>query len=203
MKKQLLLIFIGILLAFSVWWFISPNISATQSEIQITPTSIATQEKISETSLQTIEFGKPVEVYIPKLNIRTTVEHVGEDQQGRMDVPKDDMNVAWFEPGYTPGKKGNAVLAGHYDTKSGGPAVFYSLPKLVPGDEVHVTDDAGNTLTFVVVDSATYPDADFPIQTVFGKSEKPRLNLITCQGDFDEESKNYSDRLVVFTELKQ
>lgn len=47
------------------------------------------------------------------------------DAKGNMDIPKRDENVAWYQIGYYPGSKGNAVIAGHYDTATGSPAVFY------------------------------------------------------------------------------
>ncbi|MCZ8495870.1 class F sortase [Priestia sp. Y58] len=47
------------------------------------------------------------------------------------------------------GGKGNAVLAGHVDSKTG-PAVFYNLKNLKKDDEITVRDAQGTTLTFVV-----------------------------------------------------
>lgn len=143
----------------------------------------------------------PVTLRIPKLGVTSEVEYVGLDAEGRMDVPKADENVAWFELGVRPGDVGSAVLAGHYDSKTGGPAVFYDLTKLTVGDIVEVLDGEGNELKFVVTDTATYKDADFPIDTVFAQNDARRLNLITCAGQFSQQQRNYSDRFVVFTEL--
>lgn len=54
--------------------------------------------------------------------------------------------------------------------------------------------------SFIIFESREYnPEADAP--EVFGLSDgKSRLNLITCEGTWDEESQNYSKRLVVFAE---
>jgi sortase A len=46
-----------------------------------------------------------------------------------------------------------------------------------------------------------YPYNQFPLTEVFGDAEIPRLNLITCNGVWDKNSKNYSDRLVVYSKL--
>lgn len=145
---------------------------------------------------------KPVRLEIEKLNIASEVEWVGLAADGRMDVPKQDENVGWFELGAKPGETGNSVLAGHFDSKDGGPAVFYELGKLQPGDEVIVVDENSQKRVFVVEKIANFEDATFPIEAVFGGSTKPQLNLITCAGTFDRTSNNYSNRLVVFTTLK-
>ena len=149
------------------------------------------------------EVAYPEKLIIPKLNVRANVESVGEDDSGRMDVPKDDLNVAWWKYGAKPGGLGNAVLAGHLDTKIGDPAVFYELNNLEVGDEITVKDIENNTLTFIVSAKEIYIDDSFPLDEVFGATDKTRLNLITCTGYFDRGEKNYSDRLVVYSELKE
>jgi LPXTG-site transpeptidase (sortase) family protein len=134
------------------------------------------------------------------LNITAPVEFVGEDSEGKMDVPKEVNNVAWYQYGYIPGTPGNAVIAGHLDSTTG-PAVFYRLATLKAGDDIFVTDDAGKQRHFKVTHTATHPSASFPIQEVFGPSAERQLNLITCEGTYDRASKNYSDRTVVYTTL--
>jgi len=46
-----------------------------------------------------------------------------------------------------------------------------------------------------------YPAGNEPVSDVFGESDEPRLNLITCDGDWIENERGYSQRLVVYTEL--
>lgn len=148
-------------------------------------------------------FENPKELLIPKLDINSAIEFVGNDSLGRMDVPKNADDVAWYKLGYKIGQKGNAVLAGHLDKASGVQAVFYSLKSLREGDLVIVKDANGKVLNFEVVRVQNYPWNGFPIDEVFGASDKPMLNLITCGGVFDKSSLNYSERTVVFTNLKQ
>jgi sortase A len=147
------------------------------------------------------ELGIPVTVKIPKINVNTAVESVGNDKEGRMDVPKNANNTAWYSPGYRPGQVGNAVLAGHYDKVDGSPSVFWNVKKLTVGDKIMVIDNKGKTQTFAVTKTAKYPDASFPINLVFGTASVPMLNLITCNGTWNKTTKNYSDRLVVYSQL--
>lgn len=145
--------------------------------------------------------GVPVTISIPKINVNATVETVGMDSQGRMDVPKNAVDTAWYSPGYRPGTNGSAVIDGHYDRVTGAPAVFWNLKNLNTGDTIIVTDNNGHKYTFSVDRLVKYPDNNFPIKEVFAASAVPMLNLITCNGIWDKVAKNYSDRLVVYSRL--
>lgn len=117
-----------------------------------------------------------------------------------MGVPSNYTDVAWYEGGPTPGTPGNAVIAGHLDSTTG-PAVFYRLEDLKPGDEIITTTADGLEFRFVVTASETYDVADAPLERIFGNAIRPQLNLITCDGAFDRSIRQYDKRLVVFTEL--
>jgi sortase (surface protein transpeptidase) len=118
-----------------------------------------------------------------------------------MDVPVETANVGWFEPGYVPGKPGSAVMTGHIDGPGGKRAVFWLLDQLQPGDEILVEMDSGVTYTYHVDRSRWYPFDTAPIGEIFGWSEKPHLNLITCSGKWNKEEEVYETRLVVYAQL--
>ncbi|UOQ94028.1 class F sortase [Halobacillus shinanisalinarum] len=143
----------------------------------------------------------PTNVKVPSIGIDAPVNEVGVLENGQMGVPKNNAVAGWFEPGTKPGNTGNAVLAGHVDNRSG-PAVFYYLKNLQKGDEIIVTNEEGKELTYVVQKLESYPADEAPIKEIFGKTDKKRLNLITCTGVFDDEKRTYLDRLVVYSELK-
>src|SRR3981081_1577001 len=58
----------------------------------------------------------PARLQIPKIGVDATVEQVGVDRAGNMDIPKSPNNVAWYSPGVAPGQNGDAVIAGHLDS---------------------------------------------------------------------------------------
>jgi LPXTG-site transpeptidase (sortase) family protein len=147
--------------------------------------------------------SQPLRFVIPKIDVDTHVESVAQDAKGNMDVPKDAENVGWYNLGFKPGEKGNAVLAGHFDDPTGAPAVFYNLDELEPGDELEVFDENNKKYIYTVTRKEKYPVDAFPVPTVFGPSEKSMLNLITCEGTFSKSAATYSHRLVVFSELKE
>lgn len=143
----------------------------------------------------------PRRLYIPKLNINTSVESVGLDDEGKMATPENDNHAAWYKHGPMPGETGSSVIAAHFDTREGTPGPFYQVDTLLPGDAVYVYDTTGNHQTFEVVGQTIYPNSEFPVNLVFSRRDKPRLNLITCSGDFNSVQNSYEDRVVVYTEL--
>ncbi len=148
-----------------------------------------------------VNVSAPSQLTIPKLSIQAPIEKTGLTNDGQMGVPDNGNDVAWFEPGTKPGNEGNAVIAGHVDDKEG-PAVFYNLHKLDKGDEIFVSDESGNVLTFVVTNKEAYPREDAPLREIFGPTFDHQLNLITCTGLFDRQNKTHEGRLVVYTKLQ-
>lgn len=150
-----------------------------------------------------VNAGPPVQIEIPAIGVVALVEQVGLTRDGAMDTPKGWMNAAWFSPGFRPGEAGNSVIAGHLDSRTGGPAVFWSLSRLQPGDEVMVTYQNGDRYTFAVQDAETVPyDIEGEaVAAIFGPSQTSDLNLITCNGVWDRGKATYTQRLVVYTSL--
>jgi LPXTG-site transpeptidase (sortase) family protein len=145
----------------------------------------------------------PERIAIPSIKVNANVESVGEDRLGNMDVPKITSDVAWFNLGPKPGDQGNAVIDGHVDTQTGAPAVFAKLKYLAPGDQIYITDSRNVTYVFTVQQVVSVPTNPFPTQQIFGGTKATDLNLITCSGVWDASTKNYNQRLVVYSRLDQ
>ena len=140
----------------------------------------------------------PSRLKIPSININATIEYVGLTPDGAMDVPKSPHNVAWYNLGPRPGENGSAVIAGHYGFKKG--SVFDNLHKLRKGNKLYIQDENGRITTFMVREILKY-DSKADALDVFDSSDgKAHLNLITCEGIWDKVSRNYSKRLVIFTD---
>ena len=174
----------------------SPDSYLYGKELSVTPTTFPTP---TFTPTPT-PYPKPINLIIPKLNISAPIEYVGVDEEQKMEVPTIDSNVAWYSLGFYPGEKGNAVIAGHLDTQIG-PSIFYNLAQLKQGDEVFVTNDMNIQQKFIVREVVDYHLNDVPLDAIFGSANTARLNLITCAGWFNQETKLYSHRTVVYTEL--
>ena len=138
----------------------------------------------------------PVRVEIPSIGVSSRLIRLGLNPDGTMEVPRDYGLAGWFTGGVMPGEDGPAVISGHVDSKSG-PAVFYRLRELRPGDTIRVRRADGRWLAFEVTGSARYAKAEFPTDAVFGPVTGPVLRLITCGGAFDRSSGHYLDNVVV------
>jgi sortase (surface protein transpeptidase) len=145
-------------------------------------------------------FRVPVELRIPRIGLDAPVLAVGVTDDGTLGVPPDDASVGWYEFGAVPGQVGSAVLDGHVDSRTG-PAIFYRLDELAPGDEIEVRLADGSAARFMVRETGLYWLADAPLERVFGPSDRSQLVLITCGGPFDRAAGGYQQRRIVFAEL--
>ncbi|GBF35211.1 hypothetical protein DCCM_4334 [Desulfocucumis palustris] len=126
---------------------------------------------------------------------------VGVLPDGQMEVPRDTDAVGWYRPGANPGDRGNAVMAGHVDSKTG-PAVFYKLNKLKKGDIILIRLNGGFTRAFSVKKAVIYRRDRAPMEQIFGPTGDVNLNLITCTGTFDKTKGTHQERLVIYAGLK-
>jgi sortase (surface protein transpeptidase) len=141
----------------------------------------------------------PTRLLVPSINVNAAVEPVGTDAQGRMGVPSQASNVAWFKLGSAPGDVGDAVIAGHLDWTSS-PAVFWYLGRVHRGDAITVVRADGSSVKFVA-DSTTTVPYDSSTDSLFTIDGPPSLTLITCAGAWDRQRGTYLQRLVVHAAL--
>lgn len=178
-----------------------PTVAPSPTPAAPAARSASTSPVRSTTSQIFRKAGAPINLRIPKIGVDAPVESVGLDPDGAMGSPSNPFWTAWFDLGVLPGEPGNAVIDGHLDWVTVGAAVFWNLRKLVPGDRVEVEMPGKRILTFDVSHSASYPYDNAPLHQIFGAATTPNLNLITCNGIFDRTTRNYNQRLVVYTRL--
>lgn len=144
--------------------------------------------------------GLPVRLQIPVIGVDSVIEDALITPDGRMDVPAGSANVAWFSLGPHPGDSGSAVIGGHFGISNGVPWVFYNLDKVKSGDKVYIINDKDQTLAFVVRRIQSF-DRNGDSTSVFTSSDGiAHLNLITCEGIWNQVNGTYPQRLVVFTD---
>jgi sortase (surface protein transpeptidase) len=145
----------------------------------------------------------PIRVVIPAIGVRARIIPLGEGPGGVVAVPSlsTPFLTSWFDEGPTPGQRGAAALFGHVDSAATGPAVFYRLGDLRPGDTVRVRLADHVTAVFGVYRVAMYAKDDFPTRLVYGPAGGPELRLITCGGAFDAAAGSYLDNVVAFARL--
>jgi sortase (surface protein transpeptidase) len=166
------------------------------------------------------QYGEPPDatfarLVIPKLGIdagvspRTVTGAV-------MPLPDGPENVAWYDMSQFPGLGGkpgsghNAIFGAHVDFNNHidyanrhfiGPAIFYHLDQLVPGDVIEVVYQ-GKTLKYQVAWTKKFSatgDTDWA-SIWSGDVKVDSITLFTCGGTFDYDTHEYSDRFVVRAE---
>jgi LPXTG-site transpeptidase (sortase) family protein len=137
-----------------------------------------------------------VRLRIPSIGVDTRLETLGVTRLGRLQPPVDPQRAGWFPGSAVPGEIGPAVVAGHRDSKVG-PAVFWHLTDLRPGDTVIVTRSDGATVRFEVAQIRRVPRASFPTEQVYGATPDSMLRLITCGGLYDHIHGRYLDNVLV------
>lgn len=178
----------------------TPADLAQDEGVSVAPLTPFTPRVPEGTGAPAQQIEAPLQLQIPAIGVDTQIEWVGVDDEGNMDVPSTYRTVAWYEPGPRPGMTGNAVVAGHLDSQTG-PAVFYRLGDLQPGDEIVVISHNGEELRFAVTGMERFNSQTAPVYDIFGPSSGRNLNLITCEGTFDPAAGQYDERLVVYTTL--
>jgi LPXTG-site transpeptidase (sortase) family protein len=139
---------------------------------------------------------------IPRLRVAAYIVPVGLNEQGEMAVPDDPFRVGWYHHSGQPGQKGSLVIGGHLDSTTG-PAIFYRLSEIRIGDRIVIHDQFERSYTYEVVGKEAYFEEDFPRQEVFAVNDKKRLNLITCQGNYNKTTGRYDKRIVIYSELRE
>lgn len=151
----------------------------------------------SAPDLPALPHATPTLVQIPAIGVRAEVVPVGVDAANALEVPPGPGVAGWYRHGPSPGETGAAVLVGHVDSAAG-PAVFFDLGRLRPGQTIRVTRADARVATFSVDGVGRYPKDRFPTGLVYGPAGGATLRLVTCGGRFDERTGDYVDNVVVF-----
>ena len=145
----------------------------------------------------------PVSVAIPAIGVNSRLLRLGVNADGSIQVPSlatQSSEAAWYEYSATPGQIGASVIEGHLDSYRG-PAVFFRLGALRPGDRVDVTLADGITAIFRVTGVREYVKSNFPAKDIYDAAGYAALRLITCGGTFDYATGHYLSSTVVFASL--
>jgi LPXTG-site transpeptidase (sortase) family protein len=142
------------------------------------------------------DFLRPTHILIPGIKVDAKVE-VLEIVDGALQDPSNGNDVAWYKETSHPGKKGNAVFAGHlnwYDMPEG---VFFAIDQLKEGDEIFVRDQTCGQFRYVVEYAELVQVKDADMTKITGQSDDSMLTLITCGGTWDPSISEYRERTVV------
>jgi len=136
-----------------------------------------------------------VRIVIPGIFLDTEVKYVPYDGNSWM-INGLREEIAWMGNTSWPGLGSNTALAGHVTVAGIGDGPFRHLDELQTG-EIVILYTEKNVYTYNVRDYRITDDGDM---SVILSTDYPQITLITCV-DWDQESRTYLRRLVVFADL--
>lgn len=168
------------------------------------PPAVSSQgtQKDPKTYGPAIRRSAPQRVEIPAIGVDAKVVRLDRGQDGVIERLNRPELTGWFGGGKAPGEHGAAVMFGHVDSRVSGPAVFYRLGELRPGDTVTVTRSDGSRPRFVIDSVETFAKESFPTRRVYGPTAGPELRLVTCGGPYDPDE-GYLDNVIAFAHLEK
>ncbi len=217
--------------AASATWFIADSPAPTGSTATVSiagaaaprapdvPLAIPADLVDDKLGLRAGPVDLPLELRVPKIDLRASVAGVGITSEEVMDAPVGPagdpvwQQTFWYRGSAVPGSRSTALIAGHVSGPGGRPAAFTRIGDLRPGDLIAVRDArTGLDVRFGVTESATYSIDEardpavlariYGAGPVNGTGPQPspdglaHLTLITCAGTFV--GGTHDHRLVVY-----
>ena len=143
---------------------------------------------------------------IPSARIKAAIVRVGLTPSQALGAPDNPYVIGWWESGPAPGQSGNVLLDGHRDftDKDGnqGLGVCWFLAETQEDDFVIIRDNAQEVHhLYTVTDVVSLPWDSEDGVTYLAPSPDPILTLVTCEGSFDKDTHNYSNRRILIAAL--
>ncbi|MGW6979036.1 class F sortase [Streptomyces sp. NPDC054932] len=173
------------------------------SAVAVTADQLPANPPTPPPDMEVLEHSSVQRIRIPTINVDAPVMTVGLDAEGWIDAPPpQDRNLAgWYLNGISPGQRGSAVIVGHVDNAQG-PAVFYGLGSVKPGNHIEVERYDGRTAVFEVYGVEVFSKEAFPGARVYGDTGHAELRVITCGGGYSK-ARGYDGNVVVFARMVQ
>jgi LPXTG-site transpeptidase (sortase) family protein len=189
------------------------RVSAGLQPTEPTPeATLDTSRPAGEASGHLSSVGSGDRLVISRIGVNAPLTHRKVPSNGVMPNPEGADDIAYYDfssfqrLGGAPGLGGNAVFAGHVDSgtkacKNGAQpppceAVLWDLNTLRLGDviEVHVS---GRVHRYEVTSNQPVPAATGPWEKIVSATAQETVTIITCGGDFNRETREYTNRQVV------
>ena len=145
--------------------------------------------------------NQPRKIEIPNLKKSGCIQRVGIDQNKAMAVPTNIHVAGWYVNSAVPGEQGVSVIDGHVSGRYEQNAIFANIKDLQKGDviKVQLGNKSWREFSVVSVDSYSVEQTAKEQMKQLDGVER-QLTLITCGGNFDTNSQQYDERVVVRAE---
>jgi len=145
----------------------------------------------------------PRYIKIPEIGVYARIKQTGITKNGAVAAPSNINDVSWFNESARPGNpNGSSLLLGHVSgwTASG---VFKKIDKLTAGSRIEIDKGSGEKLMYEVTRTEKVPVDQLDMSKILASEVvgEHDLKLITCGGKYDRESKEYTDRVIVYAKF--
>ena len=178
----------------------TPRVAGSTDSVQSSVPPLRVAHAKSAVAARPAAASRPVHLSIPALGVSVSVGVLGLNPDHTVQVPTNFAQPGWYKFGSAPGQLGSTVILGHVDSYRG-PAVFFRIKDLRPGDRIFVRSANGKTYKYSVIGVRMYLKSKFPDYLVYGPRPYSALQLVSCGGVFDHRAGSYLSNIVVFTAL--
>lgn len=202
--KKLYILICLLVIIFIVYYafFKINNKNEFESKRQVITYSTETpSEEKPNNFVWTGEDSDPKKIKIPAINVDAFIQQVGVDQNRLVAVPDNIYHTGWYVESVKPGQPGLSVIDGHVNGRNKD-GIFINLNKLNKGDTFVITFGNAEEKRFEVdevISAKTEESADILFSQKNGI--KQQLNLITCGGEFDNNTRQYDQRVIVISKM--
>jgi len=180
-----------------------PNIGL-KTPIAISPGGMLTKEDLAARGTGVPGRGDFTgeRLLIPKIGVDAPFSDKVVPPDGQMPIPNSWDDVAYYDfsqfpdLGGLPGNGGNIVLAGHVDYIRHGPAVFWRLHELEPGDVVTIRMNDSTEYNYKIEFNKVLDPQGADWSAIVSATADESVTLITCTGVF--EAGHYNNRQIAW-----
>ncbi|OFE18835.1 hypothetical protein BA895_01265 [Humibacillus sp. DSM 29435] len=139
----------------------------------------------------------PTSFSIARLGITMKVRAEGVAGDGQMALAPPPADIGWYRYGPRPGDPAGAtVLAGHLDEPDYGIGPLVQLTNLRQGDVITVASGK-KAYRYSVKSVTSIKKTALDLSSLFTREGPPQLHVVTCGGNFDQETRHYDANVVV------
>lgn len=169
------------------------------SELVVSEDVVNPSEKQVDINVYSVPDDEPRLITIPKISSLGIVQKVGLTSESAIAVPSNVYFAGWYVGSVIPGDEGLSIIDGHVSGRYTD-GIFKNLASLATGDIIEVEFGDRSIRAFEVVETRILPENE-SAKYLFNRNNdiEQQLNLITCGGDFDSNSQQFSDRVIIVT----
>jgi len=162
-----------------------------------------TQKTTEQKKEYSVAPERPRQLIIDSLGIDTNILPMSVLASGALDAPKTAWDVGWYNGSALPGAGYGALLIdGHVNDSLDRPGVFAAIGTLKSGDILKIQRGDGAEFSYNVKLVEQKPTSQVDMNRLLRPATegKEGVNLITCGGTYNKQTKTYDDRILVYSE---